>query len=818
VSALVTGIAAPPPVAPGARMNIALPRIRTLQTRILAFILLLLCVVELGGFVLVNTIGVASAHKTIGDELVAGARVFDRLLEQSTQRVVQGARLLSSDFAFRDAIATGDLPTIESVIANHGRRIDADVMMVVGLDGRVIANTLEPARNEPFPLAAPLARAKEARQAADMVLLRGRLYRVVVVPVLAPLPIAWVAVGFSVNDALADDLRRLTRLDVSFLTREGRESWRMQGSTLSERDQLALLREQAAGRFDDTDALGNALHAEDALTRLVPLPASAGSTVVAVLQRPLAEALEPFHRLQVQMLKISIAALVASIVASLFIARGIARPVRELAAVARRIAAGDYATSPSSARDDEIGDLAAAFRAMQDGISSRESTIMNLAYRDELTGLPNRTLFGDRLDEAVRAAAADGSSVAVLLMDIDHFKDVNDTLGHPIGDALLREVAARLAQIVNHGGDLLARLGGDEFAVLLRAAGAYEAREMAASVLRTLDMPFTPAGHVVDVRVSIGVAVFPEHGAEPATVMRRADVAMYVAKRTNVGAIVWDDRYDEHSRERLSLMSDLRKAVDRDELTLVFQPQVALAPAAERRVEALVRWQHPTRGLVPPGEFIPFAEQTGYIRAITQWVLAHAIAQCARWREDGHAISVAINISARDLMDGELPERFAAMLARHRCSAQWVTLEITESAILDDPGHAIDTLKRLHTLGCRLSIDDYGTGYSSLAYLRRLPLNELKIDRSFVAGMARDANDAVIVRSTIDLAHNMGLAVVAEGVEDDATLERLRALGCDSVQGFLLSRPVAAVEIAARMSDSAWPRAGRDGTGLRRVV
>ena len=231
-----------------------------------------------------------------------------------------------------------------------------------------------------------------------------------------------------------------------------------------------------------------------------------------------------------------------------------------------------------------------------------------------------------------------------------------------------------------------------------------------------------------------------------------------------------------------------------------------------------MRWQHPTRGLVPPIEFIPFAEQTGYIRAITQWVLAHAIAQCAAWRGDGLPMNVSINLSARDLIDPELPERFAALLQEHGCAAQWIALEITESAILDDPEHAIDNLERLHALGCRLAIDDYGTGYSSLAYLRRLPVHELKIDKSFVMGMARDASDAVIVRSTIDLAHNMGLTVVAEGVEDDATLERLRALGCDMVQGYLLSRPLAATDMVAWMRSSVWTRAAREPARLRRVV
>jgi len=305
---------------------------------------------------------------------------------------------------------------------------------------------------------------------------------------------------------------------------------------------------------------------------------------------------------------------------------------------------------------------------------------------------------------------------------------------------------------------------------------------------------------------------------ERSSLMRRADVAMYAAKRGNLGVLAWDDRYDQHSRERLSLMGDLRKALDENELTLMFQPKVALREAAEHHAEALVRWHHPARGLVPPNEFIPFAEQTGFIRTITQWVLARAIAQCAAWRRDGIPINVSINISPRDLMDIRLPDRFADLLQAHGCAAHWIALEITESAIMDDPARAIENLGRLHALGCQLAIDDFGTGYSSLAYLRRLPVNELKIDKSFVMNMARDASDAMIVRSTIDLAHNMGLKVVAEGVDDEAVLERLRLLGCDMVQGYLLSRPLGAAEMRARLLGSGDMREAASGKGLRRVV
>ena len=794
--------------------------IGSLQTRIIALFLTVMVAVQVGVFALINTVGIASARKTVGDKLAAGARIFDRLVEQDTQRLLQGARLLSSDSAFREAIATGDADTVNSVLANHGKRIEADLMMLVTLDSRVTADTLGVATGEPFPFPKLLAEAEgsQLQQGAAMVLLRGRLYQLVIVPVLAPLPIAWVAVGFGVNDALAHDLRRLTQLQVSFLTRERDLSWRLQASTLPRESRGALLHDLVSERFSDQDADGNAASGDADATRVVTLPAKAGEPVVAILQQPLASALEPFRRLQRQLALISLLAIVVSIVASVAIARGIARPVRDLASVARRIAAGKYMSVSSSGRSDEIGELAAAFRTMQAGLAAREARITDLAYRDTLTGLPNRTRFTARLDEALAAAAHVRTPVAVALLDLDHFKYVNDTLGHPIGDLLLREVAARLQTVVDKPGDIVARLGGDEFAILLPGHDANDAQRVAEAVVASLEKSLAIEGHLVDVRPSIGIAAYPNHGEDSATLLRRADVAMYAAKRKNLTFAVWDDGYDQHSRERLSLMSDLRKAVDGDELALVYQPSVALRGGSEHRAEALVRWRHPVRGLVAPAEFIPLAEQTGYIRAITQWVLSHAVMQCAAWRAEGLPISVSVNLSARDLMDAGLPERFAALLSRHRCAAPWIGLEITESAILDDPAHAIENLKRFHALGCRLALDDYGTGYSSLAYLRKLPVHELKIDRAFVSGMAADAGDALIVRSTIDLAHNMGLSVVAEGVENDVTLERLRMMNCDMVQGFLISRPLGAAELPSWLRGSVWTRPASEAPVLRRVV
>ena len=402
-------------------------------------------------------------------------------------------------------------------------------------------------------------------------------------------------------------------------------------------------------------------------------------------------------------------------------------------------------------------------------------------------------------------------------MDLDHFRYVNDALGHGIGDRILCAVTARLEQVLKRRTDTLARLGGDEFAILLPDDDAAAAESVAREIQHALEMPIIPDGHHLAVRASIGIAVYPQHGDERSVLLRHAEVAMYAAKRSKLGYAVWNDDYDADSRERLVVTNELRRAVDQDELRLVYQPKIALAGDGERHAEALVRWQHPARGLVAPADFIAFAEQTGNIRAVTQWVLSRVVAQCARWRREGLPMNVSINLSAHDLMDSDLPDHFAALLERHGCAAKWITLEVTESAILDDPDHGIRSLERLSALGCRLAIDDYGTGYSSLAYLRRLPVHELKVDKSLVLGMMADASDALIVRSTIELAHNLGLSVTAEGVEDEATLEGLRALGCDVVQGYLLSRPLEAIELAAWMRESAWTRPRRPPPALRRA-
>ena len=418
------------------------------------------------------------------------------------------------------------------------------------------------------------------------------------------------------------------------------------------------------------------------------------------------------------------------------------------------------------------------------------------ALHDGLTGLPNRALLHLELGRALADAQRSGRGVALALIDLDHFKEINDTLGHHVGDLLIVEVGSRLAQAAS-GDVVVARLGGDEFAVLHTPAGdASRCRESATAlvdVLRAgLAEPLTLAGVRLDVQASTGIALYPEHGTTVDDLIARADVAMYAAKEERGGWAMYDPETDQHSPDRLALLAELRDGLGRGELVLQYQPKCRARTGEVLGVEALVRWQHPRRGLLLPDDFLPIAENTGLISDLTLEVLDLALRQQRRWLDDGRELTVAVNLSVRHLTDLTLPGSVEAALRRHGVPAAMLTLEVTETSIMNDPSRAVTVLRLLRDIGVRVAVDDYGTGYSSLAYLKRLSVDELKIDKSFTAGMRTDDNDSVIVRSTIELGHNLGLQLVAEGVEDDETWQLLLPLGCDVLQGYGISPPLTA--------------------------
>lgn len=417
------------------------------------------------------------------------------------------------------------------------------------------------------------------------------------------------------------------------------------------------------------------------------------------------------------------------------------------------------------------------------------------SLHDDLTGLPNRIVLHDRGAIYLQQAEVSGAPMALMLLDLDRFKEINDTLGHQHGDLVLKAVGERLRLTVRSS-DVVVRLGGDEFAILLPhvqdVAGALAVAEQ---VKQALQSPLDVGGILLDVDISIGVALSGEHGDDIATLMQHADIAMYRAKDHDLGVCAYDEELNEHSRDQLGLLGELRRAIENDEMVLHFQPKVTVPDGEFCGAEALLRWEHPTRGLIPPGLFIPAAERTALIRPLTAWVLNAALAECKRWQDDGRTLKLAVNISARNLLDASFGDDVLEQLARWNLPTSSLLLEVTESAIMVDPERAGTILRRFAKLGIELAIDDFGAGYTSLAHLRTLPVQELKIDQSLVRQMSTSTADTLIIRAVIDLAHSLGLRAVAEGVEDAGTLSRLSALGCDIAQGYHLARPMPAHDL-----------------------
>jgi diguanylate cyclase (GGDEF)-like protein/PAS domain S-box-containing protein len=429
--------------------------------------------------------------------------------------------------------------------------------------------------------------------------------------------------------------------------------------------------------------------------------------------------------------------------------------------------------------------------------------IDRLTHYSPVTGFPNRILVYNLIREAITAREDTATPLAVLLMDLDRFKEINDTLGHHRGDLLLQQVGSRLRSVLWEP-DIVAHLGGDEFAILLpRLAAGSDVRIVVQKILSAFEAPFLVEELPIAVETSIGVALYPDHGATPELLLQRADVAMYAAKQSG-GCVTYDAQHDRHSPRRLTLLGQLRSAIEQDQLRLHYQPKVDIATRRVTSVEALVRWQHPDHGLLPPDQFIAPAEQTGMIKPLTIWILNAALHQYTASCLAGAPLGMAINLSVRTLHDPNLPDRIAELLTSHRVPPAAITLEITESAIMVDPARAKNILGRLRAIGLRLSLDDFGTGYSSLGYLKDLPLDEIKIDKSFTQNICEQPNGAPIVRSIVDLGHSLGLHVVAEGIEDQQTWTVLAELGCDTAQGYYISRPQPAEALASWLRESLW--------------
>lgn len=742
------------------------------------------------------------------EQLAAGSSYALQLVKFRAGQLASGVSLLASDFGFREAVSSHDPPTILSAASNQSRRIDADLLVLVDPEGKLMASTEQLDAAFAGSLDGLIERAQLSPDAPHFALVSGRLHQFFAAPVRAPDVIAWVIMGFAIDDALAHRIGELVDVDLSFVVADAGGA-RSVASTLGApgRDAIpALPRRQLV----DAPSSSLVVAGREYLYHAVDLEPG-NAAVRLLLMKPSEEVLAPYYSLRRFMLLGSGTALLLAMGVAVLLGRSATRPIDRLVAAARRIESGEYEEPVVVSGSEEFRRLAGTLNAMRERVAEREARIKHQAYHDDLTGLAGRALTELEMSRMLREAGG-RRCVTAVVFHLGNLRELNASLGYGIGDEVLVTTARRLSMACRPG-EMVGRLGASRYImVMTRVHDRADGPRLAAGVVDLLRERLRVGKVDVELQVTAGLCTSPEQGSAADEMIRRAEIALHDAEeaRERIGSYrVGSD--DEH-RRRLEIMTDLRSAIDGNELTLAYQPKVEVATRRVIGVEALVRWTHPKLGAVAPSEFVPVAEQTGGSRQLTDWVLREAIRQMAEWRWAEFRPDVAVNLSAGDIADAGLGDVILRLLAEFRVPSTSLVLEITESAMMRDPITAARNMELLRVTGVRFSIDDFGTGYSSLSQLRKLPVDELKIDRSFVSRAHLDPDDANIVGSTIELGHSLGLKIVAEGVEEADTLLMLGKLGCDFAQGYLLSKPMPAAALADYVREASRAIADSDST------
>jgi diguanylate cyclase (GGDEF)-like protein len=742
------------------------------------------------------------------EQLRAAGSFVDQLIRFRAEQLAHGVAVLAEDFGFRSAVASGDGPTMLSAAGNNARRIGADLVLLLDTHGRVLASSAPADAHAGASIGGLLLGDPGARRDRPQFMVLGhRTYQFFLAPIRTPEIIAWVAMGFAVDDAFARKIRDLAGVEVTLGVAGPAGITRVASS-------LPLLEQSAPGagthaREPSGQPSGEKASAVEpgvAGTRVMRLGDTSYLTVVqridsrgepveAILQKPMAAVLAPYRQMRDSLLLIDGAALALAAVIGMILGRSATRPLGELVRAAQRVQQGRYDTAVEASGGEEFRSLASTFNTMQRTIAAREADITRHAFYDSLTELPNRALAERRLEELL-GAPEPPSALSLILILVRSVREINATFGHEVGDEVVREAARRLSRNVA-AEHVIARLGENQFLVIAPGFAAERGRIYVDQLAGAVRGGFHVSGMTLDLEVTAGICTYPEHGASARELLQRVHIALEDADETRLRVASYEPGRDEQHRRRLTLITGLRAAIEHDELTLKYQPKVDIATRSVKSLEALVRWHHAVLGPVSPGEFVPLAESVGASRALTNWVLAAAIRQLAAWRREGLQVQLAVNLSAPDILDPDLGDGILRTLADWQVEPTALLLEITESAVMRDPEVAARHMQPLRAAGVRFSLDDFGTGYSSLSLLSRLPVDELKIDRSFISQALAGQGAAAIVASTVALAHGVGLSVVAEGVEKPEAWNLLKRLQCDCAQGYLISPPMAAAAVPA---------------------
>lgn len=734
----------------------------------------------------------SNVDEQVQSQLRSSAKTFSAILQRRIAALAGRARDQARQFEFRDTISTGDVPTIRSAMRNFSKRIEADLALVYGLDGEILAsvgsngftNDMAPSLSVDL-----MERAEAENSATDIIEVDGHIFELVFVPVLAPDLQAIIAYGVELDQDEALSIKLLSSIDleIAFLYKED-DTFKVASATSGQGTLGSFL--ETDMRQADEAVFKAPYQGDDHMFWRLELGESAETKgdIAALLYYSIDTALAPYVALAVTLSIVLIIGIIMLIGGSVVLSRSVTRPLRVLARATYSIAEGDYHEVESLKNGDEIANLTDSFNRMVGAVKEREQEIAFQAFHDAETGLPNRNQFEKELALEVE----NKKEFCVVIAEVQQLTELRGVLNNTHVNDLLCGIGERINQVANVK---VARLSTESFVYVSEDVGAADI--IASLIINAFMTPFEIAEVVIDVSLKMGLTKYPKDAQDPVKLLQRASSALEAGRKAPKGFAWYVDDEGTSFKQRLSLMSDLRDALNSGEVFFAYQPKLDLQSGTIKSVEALVRWISPSRGFVPPDEFIPFAERTGDVRHVSDWGLRTAIAQAADWRARNIYVAVAVNLSTSDLMNSNLPGQVLKLLRDYNLPASCLKLEVTESAVMHDMTRALDVLNMLSAMGIVLSIDDYGTGYSSLSYLKRLPVSELKIDMSFVRKLAESSEDRILVRSTIELGHNLGLEITAEGVEDQKSLDLLTEYGCDTVQGYFVSKPVPADEFEA---------------------
>lgn len=764
---------------------------RTFRSRILLILLGLVIATLLATVSAVVVQNNRDAREHARDQVRSAGRVLDTLLQSRARQLQDGVRVLASDYGFKEAATLNDHATILSALENVALRIDADMVSLVDPEGAMVASTnsqLNDTRHLPLDLPTDDA----AATAVTYQVLQGQLYMMVTSPVRAPTVVAYVIVGFAVNQQLAEDLSGLLGMEVGFYDARGGG----ENTFVTTLDPVPAIRIRELLLSPDAHSVETPLVTAgdvDYMTWVQDVP-DGGQRIKAVLQQPLQDAIAMYGQSRTAILVIGTLAFALAIPVAQWLARQASHPIEELVTAAQRIEAGDYNVTVQLGGAAEFGRVATTLNSMQHHIAEREQQIRHLATHDFMSGMPNRLLAIEWIANAVEAAKSRAQGFPLILLEISDFARIQASLGHVAADSLLCDVGQRLQM---HAGDddLLAHVGTAQFLLVARRLSREVAEEYAQRLTESIRAGLMVENLPISLDAHLGICFYPDHATNAADLLRRLESALHDAREANTQVLVYREGRTEDHKRQLALLADLRLAIKANELSISYQPKIYMRSHEVKGLEALVRWRHPVHGYVSPAEFVPLLERTGSIAMLTGWVIKTVIRQMAVWRREGFEPDVSINLSAPDLLEPNLQEMLYTTLLAEGVSARKLVLEITESALMREPELAIRTMERMRQDGLRFSVDDFGTGYSSLAQFKRLPVDEIKIDKSFVQAMAPGSDDALIVRATIELGHSFGVTVVAEGVETPASWRLLLDMGCDIAQGYLIAKPLPAPQV-----------------------